>query len=238
MNPRAWIAEALGTFVLVGIGSLAAVSATGMAQGTAAFLLVIVPFGFGFGLLAAITLFGHVSGGHFNPAVTLAALFDGRIDVVNAIAYAIAQVIGAIGASLMILVVVAKDAVAYTRNGPGVTDLQAFVVEAILTTIFVAVILTVTKKQPQLAPLTIALTLAAVHFAGIPISGASVNPARSLGPDIVSGNYSGLWIYLTAPFLGSILGWLVYRFFTIDEDDVEIEIEDEDDFEADLADAR
>src|SRR4029079_8805887 len=120
MNPRAWIAEALGTFVLVGIGSLAAVSATGVAQGAQVFVLICVPFGFGLGLLAAITLFGHVSGGHFNPAVTLAALFDGRVDLVNAIAYAIAQVIGAVAASLMILVVVAKGAVVYTVNGPSV----------------------------------------------------------------------------------------------------------------------
>jgi len=170
--------------------------------------------------------------------VTLAALFDGRVDLVNAIAYAIAQVVGAIIASLMVLVVVAKGAVVYTVNGPSVDAIRAFVLEAVLTTIFVAVILTVTKKQPQFAPLVISLTLAAIHFAAVPISGASVNPARSLGPAIVSGTYGDLWIYLTAPFLGSILGWLLYRFFTVDEDDVEIEIEDEDELEADLADTR
>ncbi|HEY2917317.1 MAG TPA: aquaporin [Candidatus Limnocylindrales bacterium] len=238
MNPRAWIAEALGTFVLVGIGSLAAVSATGLSQGSGVFVLLVVPFGFGFGLLAAITLFGHVSGGHFNPAVTLAALFDGRVDLVNAIAYAIAQAIGAVLASLMVLVVVAKGAVVYTVNNPSVSDINAFILEAILTTIFVAVILTVTKKQPSVAPLVISLTLVAIHFAAVPISGASVNPARSLGPAIVSGTYGGLWIYLTAPFLGGILGWLLYRFFTVDEDDVEIEVEDEDELEAELAEIR
>jgi glycerol uptake facilitator-like aquaporin len=92
----------------------------------------------------------------------------------------------------------------------------------------------VTKRQPSWAPLVIALTLLMIHFAAIPISGASVNPARALGPDIVSGDYSSLWIYLTAPFIGAIIGWGLYRFFSMGEDDVEVEIDDEDEFEAEI----
>jgi aquaporin Z len=238
MNVRAWIAEALGTFVLVLMGSLAVLSASGAGQGSAVIILLVVPFGFGLGLLAAITLFGHVSGGHFNPAVTLAALFDGRVDLPNLIAYWIAQVIGAIAASFAILLIVSKSAVDATRNGPGVPDAQAFGTEVVLTAIFVGVILTVTKKQPALAPLVISLTLVAIHFAAIPISGASVNPARALGPAIVSGNYDSLWIYLTAPLLGGILGWLMYRFFTIDEDDIEIEYVGEDELLSEIDELR
>jgi aquaporin Z len=235
MNLRAVLAEALGTFVLVVVGSMSIVSATGIGQGSGGVIILLVaPFGFGFGLLAAITLFGHVSGGHFNPAVTLAALFDGRVDVPNAILYVIAQVVGAVAASFAILLILSKDMVDLTRNGPAVGDWQAFGAEVILTTIFVGVILTVTKKQPTFAPLVIALTLTAIHFAAIPISGAGVNPARSLGPAIVAGNYDKLWIYLTAPLLGGLLGWLVYRFFTIDEDDVELEFEDEDALESEV----
>jgi aquaporin Z len=238
MNPRAWIAEGLGTFVLVLMGSLAVLSASGAGSGSSVIILLVAPFGFGLALLAAITLFGHVSGGHYNPAVSLAALFDGRIDLVNMIAYWIAQAVGAIVASFAILLIVSKSAVDATRNGPGVPDAQAFGTEVILTTIFVGVILTVTKKQPTFAPLVIALTLVAIHFAAIPISGASVNPARSLGPAIVAGNYDKLWIYLTAPFLGGLLGWLLYRFFTIDEDGVEIEYEDEDALEVEIEELR
>jgi aquaporin Z len=234
MNPRAWIAEALGTFVLVLMGSMAVLSASGAGSGSSVIILLVAPFGFGLGLLAAISLFGHVSGGHFNPAVTLGALFDGRVDVKNAIAYWVAQAIGAIAASFGILLIVSKSAVDATRNGPGVADVQAFGAEVVLTAIFVGVILTVTKKQPTFAPLVIALTLTAIHFAAIPISGAGVNPARSLGPAIVAGNYDKLWIYLTAPLLGGLLGWLVYRFFTIDEDDVELEFEDEDALESEV----
>jgi aquaporin Z len=146
----------------------------------------------------------------------------------------VAQAIGAIAASFGILLIVSKSAVDATRNGPGVADVQAFGAEVVLTAIFVGVILTVTKKQPTFAPLVIALTLTAIHFAAIPISGAGVNPARSLGPAIVAGNYDKLWIYLTAPLLGGLLGWLVYRFFTIDEDDVELEFEDEDALESEV----
>ena len=234
MNLRAVIAEALGTFVLVLMGSLAVLSASGAGQGSSVIILLVAPFGFGLGLLAAITLFGHVSGGHFNPAVTLAAVFDGRIDVLNAGLYWVAQAVGAVVASFAILGIVSKTAVDATRNGPGVPEAQAFAAEVILTTIFVGVIMTVTKKQPTFAPLVISLTLLAIHFAAIPISGASVNPARSLGPAIVSGNYDKLWIYLTAPLLGGLLGWILYRFFTTDEDDIELEIDDPDELEAEI----
>lgn len=235
MNLRAVLAEALGTFVLVVVGSLSIVSATGIGQGTGGVIILLVaPFGFGLGLLAAITLFGHVSGGHFNPAVTLAALFDSRIDVLNAIFYWVAQVVGAVAASFAVLLILSKDMVDLTRNGPAVGDWQAFGAEVILTTIFVGVILTITKKQPTFAPLVIALTLVMVHFAAIPISGASVNPARALGPAIVAGNYSKVWIYLTAPMLGGLLGWALYKVFTTGEDLVEIEIEDDDELEAEI----
>ena len=237
MNLRAVLAEALGTFVLVAMGSMAIISATGLGQGSGGVIILLVaPFGFGLGLLAAITLFGAASGGHFNPAVTLAALLDGRVDVPNAILYVIAQAAGAVAASLSIRVLVSADLVQATLNVPGVADGQAFAVEAILTTIFVAVILTATRKQPTFAPLVISLTLLAIHFAAIPISGASVNPARALGPAIVAGKYASLWVYLTAPFVGSLLGWSLYKFFAPDEDDEELDYEDEDDDEAEIDD--
>lgn len=235
---RALLAEAIGTFILVGIGSLAIVSAVGQSLPP----LLIAPFGFGLGLLAAIVIFGHVSGGHFNPAVTLAALFDGRINVVGAIGYWIAQVVGAIGASLMIQLTVNQGAVAATMNAGGVGDGQAFAVEAIMTAILVAVILTVTQREPRMAPLVIALTLTAIHFAAIPVSGAGVNPARSLGPAIVLGKLiggqTGIWVYLAGPMLGGLIGWGLYRFFALeDEEELEdVEDEDEDAYDDDLED--
>lgn len=238
MNVRALTAEALGTFVLVGLGSMSIVGA-GL-QGLPP--LLIVPFGFGLALMAGVAMFGHISGAHFNPAVTLAAWIDQRLDWMSAIGYVAAQIIGALAASLMILLLVNHGAVAATLNQPAVasaqdptgfamSDINAFILEMILTTVFVAVILTITNKEPQLAVLVIPLTLVMIHFVGIPLTGASVNPVRSLAPAIVSGDYRHLWVYLTAPFAGSILGWLIYRFVTLPEEDVSVEVVDEEEFE-------
>src|SRR3954452_12033246 len=129
MNVRALLAEALGTFILVLIGSFSVVSAAGVGQGNQTLVILVAPFGFGLGLLAAISIFGHVSGGYFNPAVTLGALFDGRIDIVGAIGYVIAEAIGAVAASFAVMLLVAKEAVDLTRNGPAVADEKAFAVE-------------------------------------------------------------------------------------------------------------
>jgi len=111
-------------------------------------------------------------------------------------------------------------------------EIRAFAVEAILTAVFVAVILTVTKKSPGQAIVVIPFTLMAIHFIGIFVSGASVNPARSLAPAVVSGTYGSLWVYLTGPFVGSILGWGAYRFLNpMDDDD---ETDEEEDMEEDF----
>lgn len=214
MDVKKLLAEAIGSFILVGIGSLSIVSA--VAAGAP--VLVVVPFGFGLGLLAAIAVTGHVSGGHYNPAVTLAALIDKRIDVVGAIGYVVAQVVGAAAASLAILIIASPGAVLATRNlpGAGVIDVQAFAAEVLLTAVFVAVILTATKKAASTAGIVIPLTLLVVHAAGIPISGASVNPARALGPALVGGSLTSIWIYLTAPFVGAVVGWVAYRLLADD----------------------
>jgi aquaporin Z len=246
INLRALLAEAVGTFVLVGVGSLGVASAVIVGgQGSGAVLVILfVPFAFGLGLMAAIAIAGDVSGGHFNPAVTLAAVLDNRVSWTTGLAYAVAQAVGAFAASLFIYLVLSAEFVRGTVNQPGPIgastldqDLHAFAVEIVLTAIFVAVILTVTAKRPQQALFVIPLTLTAVHFAGIPISGASVNPVRSLAPAVVSGTYDGLWIYLTAPFLGAILGWGLFRLFNpadeeagLEEDEYE---EDEDDLDED-----
>ncbi|MEO8272869.1 MAG: aquaporin [Chloroflexota bacterium] len=238
MNIRALVAEAVGTFVLVFFGSLGVATYVIVTQGQGAplYALVILPFAFGLGLMAAIGIGGHVSGGHFNPAVTLAALFDGRLDWMNALGYVVAQVIGAFAASIGVLLVTTMGIVQASVNQPGPTaeaqfdmELHAFALEAILTAVFIAVILTVTKKSPGQAIVVIPLTLLVIHFVGIFTSGASVNPARSLAPAVVSGTYGSLWVYLTGPFVGSILGWAIYRFLTPPDEDLEEATEDLDD---------
>jgi aquaporin Z len=211
VDTRKLIAEAVGTFILVGMGSLAIVGVGGAGE---AANIVVIAIGFGLGLLAAIAVSGHVSGGHFNPAVTLGAFLGKRIDAMGAAGYVVAQVVGAIAASAVILAISDQATVAGTKNLPGVSDLGAFTVEVVLTAIFVAVILTVTKKAADHAMMVIPLTLLVIHAVGIPFSGASVNPARSLGPALVSADFASIWIYLTAPFVGAVIGWLVFRYLS------------------------
>jgi aquaporin Z len=209
MDARKYLAELVGTFILVVIGSMTIVAAG--ATGTP--IQAVVPFGFGLGLLAAIQSAGYVSGGHFNPAVTVGALLDRRIDVMNAVGYIVAQVIGAIAASGVVLLVANQAAVQSTASSyPAGKMLNAFVVEALLTAIFLLVILTVTKRAPNHAAFAIPLTLTVIHFAGIPFSGASVNPARSLAPALVGGTLDGnIIVWIAGPLVGAVLGWAVYR---------------------------
>lgn len=243
MNIRALVAEAVGTFVLITFGSLGVASVALLTQGGGVdrvVALISVPFSFGLGLLAAIAIGGHVSGGHYNPAVTLAAVLDGRLSWKNGVGYGVAQVLGGLAASLGILLVGSSAVVAATVNVPAPTaaglfaqELHAFSTEAVLTAIFVAVILSVTVKAPGQAIIVIPLTLAGIHFAAMTLSGASVNPVRSLAPAVVSGSYTSLWVYLTAPFVGSILGWAVYRFLSPAGDEATVESDDDDYLEDD-----
>ncbi len=211
MDARKYLAELVGTFILVVVGSMSIVAAGLVSPPVTPFL--VAPFGFGFGLLAAIQAVGYVSGGHFNPAVTLAALLDRRIDGMNALGYVVAQVIGAIAASGVVLVVAGQAAVQGTASAfPGDGMGTAILVETLLTAIFVLVILTVTKRAPTQAAFSIPLTLVMIHFAGIPFSGASVNPARSLAPALVGGTLDGnIVVWIIGPLVGAVIGWGIYR---------------------------
>jgi MIP family channel proteins len=247
MNIRALVAEAVGTFILIAFGSLGVVAAVSSSGGdpTIFTLLatVVVPFAFGLGLLAAISVGGHASGGHFNPAVTLAALFDGQLTWQSAIGYVVAQIVGGLAASLAIAVSTTDGLVELTVNRAGNlggadafgNELRAFGLEFVLTAVFVAVILTAIRNYTRQAILIIPLTLVAIHFAAMHLSGASVNPVRSLAPAMVTGTYAGLWVYLIAPMLGAVVGWGLYALLTPPSDEIAVEIEDDlDDFDDDL----
>jgi aquaporin Z len=209
MSTRKYLAELLGTFLFLTIGyaSVAAFGAAGVPG------LLVVPFAFPLGLLAAIFAVGHISGGHFNPAVTIAMVLDKRTLPMDAVGYIVAQAVGAIGAAAFVLVVAGQASVTagITKPGGGVTEIGALLLEIVLTAGFVTVILTATKRAPLLAPLAIPLTLVAIHFAAAPLSGASVNPVRSLGSALIGGDLGGLWIYIVAPIVGAVVGWAVFR---------------------------
>ena len=152
MNARAYLAELLGTFMfmMVGYTSFAAISLAAPATTG----IVVVPFAFGLGLLAAIFAFGHISGGHYNPAVTMAMVLDKRTTAVEAVGYIIAQIIGAIAAGVVIYVIVNQDAVAagITKPGAGVSDISALILEIIFTAIFLLVILIASNRAGLAGP--------------------------------------------------------------------------------------
>ncbi len=203
-----YLAEAVGTFILVFVGSMSVVAA----NATGAPLMVVVPLGFGLALLAAIYALGHVSGGHFNPAVTLAMWLDKRTSLSDLIGYWIGQFIGATIASGVVLAIVDREAVAATVTGYKRSG-TALVLEFILTLIFVVVILASSRKSPVLAGLVISLTLVAIHLAAMPFSGASVNPARSFGPALIASDFRGFWVYVVGPMAGAAVAWVFWRMF-------------------------
>jgi aquaporin Z len=201
----------LGTFLFMMIGYTSFGAIANAAPPTTG--LVVVPFAFGLGLLAAIFAFGHISGGHFNPAVTVGIVLDGRLPAVEGAGYIVAQIIGAIGAAAVVAVTLGQSTVAagITKPGAGVSDVSALVLETAFTAIFVVVILVSSKRAPQIAGLAIPLTLVAIHFSIATVTGSSVNPARSIGSALVGGDLTGLWIYIIGPTVGGVIGWAVYR---------------------------
>jgi len=211
MNARKYLAELLGTFLFMMVGYMS-VPALHAAAPPAPNILV-VPFAFGLGLLAAIFAFGAISGGHFNPAVTVAMVLDRRTTPVEGVAYIVAQIIGAIAAAVVVMLTVSQQAVAdgITKPGTGISDVSALVLETIFTAIFLAVILTVSKRNATMAVLAIPLTLVAIHFAIATITGSSVNPARSIGSAVVGGDLNQLWIYLVGPTIGGIIGYSIFK---------------------------
>lgn len=214
---RTLVAEVLGTYILV-LGGCGAVLAATASGGTTT--IVPIAFAFGLALLAALYAFGEVSGGHFNPAVSLAMVLDGRIDPVTMVAYWVAQVGGGVLAGLTLLVATSQEAVASTATvlGPGVEPWEGFLFEAVFTAIFLLVILKASSSLSSAATafLAIGLTLTIIHLVLIPFTGTSVNPARSLGPGIVGAVWTDQWLYWIAPLVGGAVGWVIYRFVSKD----------------------
>ena len=219
-STRALVAEFVGTALLVLIGVGAAV--TSVRTGGQ----IVVAMAFGLVLLALAYALGPVSGCHVNPAVTLGVLLSRGITLGEAAAYWVAQFAGGIaGAAVLKLLVsgfgdVRDQTGSLGANNYGVTISLggAFVLEALLTFVFVTVILLVTGRAaaPGFAGLAIGLTLAAVHMVAIPLTGTSVNPARSLGPALFAGGapLRHVWLFIAAPLVGAIVAALVAPLIT------------------------
>lgn len=209
---RKCAAEFLGTAALVAIGCGAAVAmGCDGSVGDAAYLGTALAFGMAIVVIAYS--FGKVSGGHVNPAVSLAVWLDGRMSTGEMLAYWGSQLLGALaGAGLLALVFGAGSGLGANALYNGDASVS-FVAEVALTFLFVSAVLGVTEKvkDAQVAGVAIGLSLAAVHILGIGITGTSVNPARSVAPALVSGDVEGLWVFVAAPLVGACLAAFAHR---------------------------
>jgi aquaporin Z len=209
-----YLAELLGTFTLVFIGTTAILATGGEVGGRN----VAIGFAFGLALLAGLYAFADVSGGHFNPGVSLAMFLDKRLEAPHMIGYWIFQLAGAVLGSLCVLIAFDQDAVALTATVPGPTGAgTALFLELLATAVFVIVILhsTAAERHAGTALVAIPLTLVAAHLALIPFSGSSLNTARSFGPALIGSEWTDFWVYIVGPLGGAIIGWVVYAIIIV-----------------------
>jgi MIP family channel proteins len=214
------IAELVGTFILVFGGTAVAVGAI-LARPTAgpAYDSLAVALAFGLVLAAVVAAVGHVSGAHVNPAVTIGMAAAKKFPWNYAPIYVGAQLVGAVLAALATWLTFGGPArseakLAATYPAQGVGDLQAFIVEILITFILVFVVMAVAtddRAPAAVAPISVGFALAVGVFIAGPVTGGSVNPARSLGPMLVAGDLTSVWLYILGPIIGGVLGALLYE---------------------------
>jgi aquaporin Z len=236
---REAIAEFLGTLWLVlgGVGS-AVLAANFMPETNLGIGLVGVSLAFGLTVVTGAYALGHISGGHFNPAVTLGILTAKRIEIRQAVIYVVAQLIGAVVATAIIVIIAngvdgfsvddsGLGANGFADHSPGLYNWgAALVAELVLTFFFLLIILGVTGREAltPFAPLAIGLALTLIHLISIPVTNTSVNPARSTGPAIFVGGWAleQLWLFWVAPMLGAILAGLVHSYVIEERAEAEV----------------
>jgi len=237
------VSEFIGTFWLVFAGCGAAIFASHIApsdNGQIGILLLGVALAFGLAVLTMVYAVGHISGGHFNPAVSLGLFAGNRFPAKEVLPYIVVQCLGALLAAATLFFINGgtggTGAGAFATNfygeavyfGHAYSAGQAFLAEALLSGIFVFVIMGATAKRAntKFAGIAIGLCLTLIHLICIPITNTSVNPARSLSQAIFVGGQAmiQLWLFIVAPLLGGVIGGLIYRFLLDGEAETEAEV--------------
>jgi aquaporin Z len=221
-------AEFIGTFALVLFGCGAAVISGVAPSGPSGLGLLGISLAFGLAVVAMAYAIGPISGCHINPAISIAMVVAGKMSAKDAAGYVVAQIAGAIAGAGVLYLLVSNQA-GYTQlgdwalgsNGWGegylgnYSTVGAFIAEVVMTCLFLLVILGTTAKQanPTMAGLAIGISLVLIHMVAIPITGTSVNPARSIGPALFAGGkaLSQLWLFIVAPIIGGVLGAIIWR---------------------------
>lgn len=225
---KKFFAEFIGTFALVLFGCGAAVVAGGDVAQTAGLGLLGISLAFGLAVVVMAYAIGPITGCHINPAISIAMLVAGKLSAKDTLVYILAQVLGAIFAAFVLFVIFSgkagcNDLGSFGSNGWGEAYMgnynmtSAFVGEFVFTFLFLFVIFAATAKHanPAMAGLAIGLTLVLIHMVLIPVTGTSVNPARSIGPALFAGGQalSQLWLFIVAPILGGVTAAVVWKFF-------------------------
>jgi aquaporin Z len=218
MSQRALAAEFIGTFMLMssvlGAAFYSFAAPAGAARNKGVALAI------GVTVMALAFSIGHISGGHYNPAVTLGLIAGGRVSSASAVGYIIAQCVGAL-AACAVFALIGKTTPTFAANGYDQLSMikagmgSVFLIETVLTAFFLIVIMGATSKRAPagFAPIAIGLALTAIHIMAIPVSNASVNPARSLATAVFGGTtaLSQVWLFWVAPILGAVIGGVIAR---------------------------
>ena len=217
------VSEFIGTFWLVFVGCGSALLAAAFPE--VGIGLAGVSLAFGLTVLTIAYSFGHISGAHLNPAVTIGLWAGGRIGAKEIAPYVIAQILGGIAAAGLLYIIVTGNgssigdfaANGYAEHSPGKYNVTAaFLIEAVMTFMFLLIILGATDdKAPKgFAGIAIGLALTLIHLVSIPVTNTSVNPARSISQAVFVGDWaiSQLWLFIAAPILGAIIAGMVYKF--------------------------
>jgi MIP family channel proteins len=218
------LAEFIGTFALIFIGAGAGAV---VGDGVGLPGLIAIAFAHGLTVMAFAFAYGSVSGGHFNPSVTVGVLAAGAMGTGEAIGYIVSQLVGGVAGALFLMAVLGGTAtglgtpalahnLALGATSLTITPAAGFMIEAVLAFFLVTVVLSaaVAGRAGNLAPLAIGMTLTLNIIMGGALTGAAFNPARALGPMVATGNFNDAWLYLTAPIVGAIVAALLHTGLT------------------------
>jgi len=226
VNPRNWFAEAIATYALVFFGPLAIIlSVVAFGDGLSIESIIMISLGHGAAIGLMVYAFGHISGAHINPAVTIPMMITKKISVADGIGYIIFQLIGAVVAAFSLKAILPEIGAKVnfgTQGGPSEllnnSVMAGITVEIILTFFLVTVIFltAVHKKAPAgIHGISIGGMVFLLHIVGVPLTGASMNPARTFGPAVVSGFWELHWLYRVAPIIGGIIAGVIMNYIFV-----------------------